>query len=67
MDENDVLLRIRNSFFLGNYKNALDVWKDAASSGVGLSQKTEDQVGSILQRVYIIYLRNNEKVLYCNS
>lgn len=62
MDETDVLHRVKNSFHLGNYKNAFDVWKEAASTGISLSHKTEEQLGTILQRLAVIYLRHNEKV-----
>ena len=62
MDETDVLQRVKSSFHLANYKNAFDVWKEAAASGIALSAKTEDQLATIIQRLVVIYLRHNEKV-----
>ena len=62
MDETDVLQRVKNSFHLGNYKNAFEVWREAAASGVSLSHKVEEQLGTIVQRLVVIYLRHNEKV-----
>lgn len=62
MDETDVLFRVKNSFYLGNFKSVLDIWKEVVQTGVKLSPKIEEQVGSLIQRMAIIYLRKNEKV-----
>lgn len=63
MDETDVLFRVKNSFYLGNFKSVLDVWLEVVQTGVSLSPKIEEQVGSLIQRMAVIYLRNNEKVV----
>jgi len=62
MDDGDVLLRIKNSFYLGNYKSAFEVWRETAKSGMTMASKTEEQVNSLVQRLLVIYIRNNEKV-----
>jgi hypothetical protein len=62
MDETDVLFRVKNSFYLGNFKSVLDIWKEVVQTGVKLSPKIEEQVGSLIQRMAIIYLRKNENV-----
>lgn len=67
MDETDVLQRVKTSFHLGNYKNAFEVWREATASGMSLSPKIEEQLGTIVQRLVVIYLRHNEKVAAANS
>lgn len=63
MEESDVLLRVKNSFYLGNFKAVLDTWTEVVNSGVKLSPKVDEQVGSLVQRMIVVYLRKNAKVI----
>lgn len=67
MEDTDVLLRVKNSFMLGNFKNALDVWKEAVTSGISLSPKIEEQLTTFVLRLAVIFAKNNEKVLCASS
>ena len=67
MEEGDVLLRIKNSFYLGNYKSVFDTWQEVVNTGVKLSPRIDDQVSGLVQRMAIVYLRKNEKVFHAHS
>ena len=57
MEEKDILFRIRNSFFLGNYHRVYDIWKE----GVNLqySPGTLFEIITLLARAYTKLAKSN--------
>lgn len=67
MDDKDILFRIRNSFYLGNYNQVLETWKECVNSNINLSPTVEQDVHTIMQRTLIFFIIDNTEVLKANQ
>ena len=67
MDDKEVLFRLRNSYYLGNYTQVIDIWKETITNSISLSAHIEEDVNTIIQRTILFFLQNNKQTITSNQ
>ena len=62
MDDTEVLFRARNSFYLGNYTQVIEIWKEAVSANTTFGDATGSDLYTIMHRTLLFFLVNNQAV-----